>query len=82
MKSANGELAANARALVDDWMRLYGKRISGLAWSPEVTAQRIIAAAAFQPHSLYQQNCLLPQIHAFACHAGALHTPHGRLRHG
>lgn len=44
LKSANSELAtANARALVDDWMRLYGKRISGLAWSPEVTAQRIIA---------------------------------------
>jgi uncharacterized heparinase superfamily protein len=44
LKSANSELAtANARALVDDWMRLYGKRIGGLAWSPEVTAQRIIA---------------------------------------
>ncbi len=44
LKSANSELAtANARALLDDWMRLYGKRIGGLAWSPEVTAQRIIA---------------------------------------
>ncbi|MDT6939476.1 heparinase II/III family protein [Brucella pseudogrignonensis] len=44
LKSANSELAtANARALVDDWMRFYGKRIGGLAWSPEVTAQRIIA---------------------------------------
>jgi uncharacterized heparinase superfamily protein len=44
LKSANSELAtANARALVDDWMRMFGKRIGGLAWSPEVTAQRIIA---------------------------------------
>lgn len=44
LKSANTELAtANARVLVDDWMRLYGKRISGIAWTPEVTAQRIIA---------------------------------------
>lgn len=44
LKSANSELAtANARALLDDWMRLYGRRIGGLAWSPEVTAQRIIA---------------------------------------
>ncbi|MFC0244188.1 heparinase II/III family protein [Falsochrobactrum ovis] len=44
LKSANTELAtANARVLVDDWMRLYGKRIGGIAWTPEVTAQRIIA---------------------------------------
>ncbi len=31
------------RALVDDWMRMFGKRIGGIAWAPEVTAQRIIA---------------------------------------
>ncbi|SPU71681.1 hypothetical protein [Brucella suis] len=44
LKSANSELAtANARALVDDWMRMFGKRIGGIAWAPEVTAQRIIA---------------------------------------
>ncbi len=44
LKSADSELAtANARALVDDWLQLFSKRLEGLAWSPEVTAQRIIA---------------------------------------
>ncbi|MBN9046115.1 MAG: heparinase II/III family protein [Rhizobiales bacterium] len=44
LKAAQSELAtANARALVDDWIRMFGKRIGGLAWAPEVTAQRIIA---------------------------------------
>ncbi|MBX8785601.1 heparinase, partial [Ochrobactrum sp. GRS2] len=38
------ELAmVNARALVEDWIRMHGKRIEGIAWSPEITAQRIIA---------------------------------------
>lgn len=44
LASANSELAsANAQALFDDWMRMFGRRISGTAWAPEVTAQRIIS---------------------------------------
>ncbi len=44
LKGANSDLAtANARALVEDWLRLFGKRIGGLAWTPEAVAQRVIA---------------------------------------
>lgn len=35
--------AANARALVLDWITLHGRRISGIAWNPGTTAKRIIA---------------------------------------
>jgi len=42
--AAGDALAAqNARALVGDWMRLSGARLSGPAFEPEVTARRVIA---------------------------------------
>ena len=44
MAAAETDLAAaNARALVADWMALHGRRIGGLAWGAGVTARRIIA---------------------------------------
>lgn len=44
MREAGTELAAaNARALVSDWMATHGRRISGVAWEPGITARRIIA---------------------------------------
>ncbi len=44
MRAAGTELAAaNARALVSDWIGLHGSRISGIAWEPATTAKRIIA---------------------------------------
>ncbi|WP_420961441.1 heparinase II/III family protein [Brucella sp. IR073] len=44
LRAASNELATvNARALVDDWIALYGRRMGGTAWAPEITAQRIIA---------------------------------------
>lgn len=44
MRSAETELAAaNARALVNDWIGLHGRRIAGAAWDPAVTARRVIA---------------------------------------
>ena len=44
MRAAGTELAAaNARALVGDWIGLHGRRIGGLAWQPGITARRIIA---------------------------------------
>jgi uncharacterized heparinase superfamily protein len=44
MRAAGTELAAaNARALVSDWIATHGGRISGVAWEPSVTARRIIA---------------------------------------
>jgi len=44
LHAAQTELAAaNARALVADWIALHGRRISGIAWQPAVTARRVIA---------------------------------------
>lgn len=44
MRAAGTELAAaNARALVSDWIAMHGARISGVAWEPATTAKRVIA---------------------------------------
>ncbi len=44
MRAAGTELAAaNARALVGDWMATHGRRIAEPAWAPQVTARRVIA---------------------------------------
>jgi uncharacterized heparinase superfamily protein len=44
MRAAETELAAaNARALVGEWIAVHGRRIDGVAWEPAVTARRIIA---------------------------------------
>lgn len=44
MRAAETELAAaNARALVSDWIMLHGRRIGGVAWDPAITARRIVA---------------------------------------
>jgi uncharacterized heparinase superfamily protein len=44
MRAAGSDLAAaNARALVSDWIALHGNHISGVAWEPGTTAKRIIA---------------------------------------
>ncbi|MGB3388767.1 MAG: heparinase II/III family protein [Pseudaminobacter sp.] len=44
MRAAGTDLAAaNARALVTDWINTHGSRIAGVAWEPAITARRIIA---------------------------------------
>ncbi len=44
MRAAGTELAAaNARALVSDWIHTCGQRIAGDPWEPATTAKRIIA---------------------------------------
>jgi uncharacterized heparinase superfamily protein len=44
MHEAGTDLAAaNARALVSEWIAAHGGRISGLAWDPAVTSRRVIA---------------------------------------
>jgi uncharacterized heparinase superfamily protein len=44
LRAAGTDLAAaNARALVGEWIALHGRRISGPAWHPPVAARRIIA---------------------------------------
>jgi uncharacterized heparinase superfamily protein len=50
MRAADSELAAaNARALVTDWIALHGNHISGVAWEPGTTAKRIIAWLQHSP---------------------------------
>ncbi|WP_411962153.1 heparinase II/III family protein [Mesorhizobium sp. CA4] len=44
MRATGTELAAaNARALVTDWIAMHGNQISGIAWEPGTTAKRVIA---------------------------------------
>lgn len=64
MRAAGTDLAAaNARALVSDWISIHGSRISGLAWDPSVTARRIIAW--LQHSSVVLQGAEFPFYRAF-----------------
>jgi uncharacterized heparinase superfamily protein len=64
MRAAGTDLAAaNARALVSDWIQTHGNRISGVAWEPAVTARRIIAW--LQHSSVVLQGAEYPFYRAF-----------------
>lgn len=44
LRAAQTDLAAaNARALVSEWITLHGRRITGPAWDPTISSKRIIA---------------------------------------
>lgn len=50
MRAADHDLAfANARALVDDWITVEGRRLSGLPHAPEVVATRLISWFSHSP---------------------------------
>ncbi|OCW57445.1 heparinase II/III family protein [Hoeflea olei] len=50
MRAADHDLAcANARALVDDWISVEGRHLSGLAFEPDVLASRLIAWFSHSP---------------------------------
>ena len=64
MRAAGTELAAaNARALVSDWIAIHGGSISGVAWEPATTAKRIIAW--LQHSSVVLQGAEFPFYRAF-----------------
>jgi uncharacterized heparinase superfamily protein len=64
MRAAGTDLAAaNARALVSDWIAAHGGRISGVAWEPATTAKRIIAW--LQHSSVVLQGAEFPFYRAF-----------------
>jgi uncharacterized heparinase superfamily protein len=64
MRAAGSELAAaNARALVSDWIALHGNHIAGVAWEPGTTAKRIIAW--LQHSSVVLQGAEFPFYRAF-----------------
>ncbi|MBT9372708.1 heparinase II/III family protein [Rhizobium sp. CSW-27] len=45
----NAEARARARAIATSWMNLHQKRLSGTAWQPHVTAERMIAWLSHSP---------------------------------
>jgi len=50
MRAADHDLAfANARALVDDWISVEGRELGGLAFEPDVLANRLIAWFSHSP---------------------------------
>jgi len=50
MRAADHDLAfANARALVDDWIVVEGRELGGLAYEPDVLANRLIAWFSHSP---------------------------------
>lgn len=64
MRAAGTELAAaNARALVSDWIAMHGGRIDGIAWEPGTTAKRIISW--LQHSSVVLQGAEFPFYRAF-----------------
>ncbi len=64
MRAAGTDLAAaNARALVSDWIATHGSHISGVAWEPGTTAKRIIAW--LQHSSVVLQGAEFPFYRAF-----------------
>ena len=64
MRAAGTDLAAaNARALVSDWIASHGNHIAGVAWEPGTTARRIIAW--LQHSSVVLQGAELPFYRAF-----------------
>ncbi|WP_411970636.1 heparinase II/III family protein [Mesorhizobium sp. CA14] len=64
MRATGTELAAaNARALVTDWIAMHGNQISGIAWEPGTTAKRVIAW--LQHSSVVLQGAEFPFYRAF-----------------
>lgn len=50
LRAANHELAfSNARALVDEWIAIHGRRPAGIAWEPGIVAERVIAWLSHSP---------------------------------
>ena len=64
MRAAGTDLAAaNARALVSDWIATHGGSISGVAWEPATTSKRVIAW--LQHSSVVLQGAEFPFYRAF-----------------
>lgn len=40
---------SNARAIVDQWIHMHGRRVAGVAWDLDVTAQRVISWLSHSP---------------------------------
>lgn len=51
--SKSDEACFRARHLVADWIALHGRRINGIAWTPDVAAQRLIAWLSHSPIVLH-----------------------------
>ncbi len=57
LRAANDANAyADAKALTEEWISLWGRRFSGVGWEPSVTAQRVIAWLSHSPIILKNQD--------------------------
>ena len=45
----NDHVCATARSVVNDWIVVHGRRLHGIAWEPDVAAQRLIAWLSHSP---------------------------------
>ena len=43
------QASAAARSILTDWIAVHGRRLHGLAWSPDIAAQRLIALLSHSP---------------------------------
>ncbi len=43
------QASAMARSILTDWIAVHGRRLHGLAWSPDIAAQRLIALLSHSP---------------------------------
>ncbi|KAA1237769.1 heparinase [Agrobacterium tumefaciens] len=50
----SSEACKRARRIVAEWMVIHGRRLAGIAWSPEIAAQRLIAWLSHSPVVLYE----------------------------
>ena len=50
----SSEACRKARRIVAEWMAIHGKKLAGVAWAPEIAAQRLIAWLSHSPVVLYE----------------------------
>ncbi len=85
--SKSGEACARARRIVSDWMSVSAKRTSGIAWSPDIAAQRLIAWLSHSPVVLneadagfYRRFLKSLSFHVRYLDRIAKHVPDGEIR--
>jgi uncharacterized heparinase superfamily protein len=84
-KSDHG--AAAARAILNDWIAAHGRRLLGIAWDPDIAAQRLIAWLSHSPvvlqgtdSAFYRRFMRMLVLHVLYLRRIAAATPDGETR--